>query len=357
MRPKLSVIIPVYKVEKYIRQCLDSVYSQTFRDFEVIIIDDGSPDNCGKICDEYAEKYGDEIKTKVIHKKNGGLCRARNGGIDATQGEWITFVDSDDWLESDYYESIFKSLGDQNVDVFVAGVCFVEAYNGSQTKQYFFAEDKLYKTPKELDHMMVRALLGEKDKTHKISLGVTGAPWDKIYRSDFVRNNGLHFETKLKVKEDVLFNFIAFGKAHGVGVSTVCGYHYRYVECSITHQINFNTLKSMVVFLETANDYLKNNNKSMEVKHALNSYAIGCIVTSLAYFSADSQKQKSMKERTEEFRKYVSQPCFSDAIWEGRNPYLTIKKEIIKLMLRKPGSFLIRSYGLYQELKQKCGKI
>ncbi len=134
MQPKLSVIIPVYNVEKYIRQCLDSVYSQTFRNFEVIIIDDGSPDNCGRICDEYAEKYGNEIKTKVIHKENGGLCRARNDGIDAAQGEWITFVDSDDWIEPDYYEAMFNALGDKKVDILLLGNAILT--NRMEIKRY-----------------------------------------------------------------------------------------------------------------------------------------------------------------------------------------------------------------------------
>ena len=352
MQPKLSVIIPVYNVEKYIRQCLDSVYSQTFRDFEVIIIDDGSPDNCGRICDEYAEKYGNEINTKVIHKENGGLCRARNDGIDAAQGEWITFVDSDDWIEPDYYEAMFNALGDKKVDIFVAGVCFINTFNGAQTKAYCFAEDKVCKTRKELDHLMVRVLIGEKNGN--IFLGGTGAPWDKLYRSDFVRHNKLYFETKLRANEDVLFNFIAFGKADSVEVSALCGYHYRQVEYSITHQINSNKLKSMVTFLETANEYLEKNNNSPEVKYALNSYAIGCIVTSLTYFSPDSQKQKSMKELTEEFIDYISQPCFSNAIWEGRNPYLNLRKKIIKHALRRPGSSLIRFYNIYRRSKLKC---
>ena len=94
MKPFLSVVIPVYKVEKYLNQCVDSVLSQNLDSVEIILVDDGSPDNAGKICDEYAEK---DARVKVIHKENGGLSKARNTGIDAAQGEYIIFLDSDDW--------------------------------------------------------------------------------------------------------------------------------------------------------------------------------------------------------------------------------------------------------------------
>ena len=91
--PTISVIVPVYKVEKYIRCCLDSIVTQTFADWECILIDDGSPDNSGKICDEYAEKDG---RFRVIHQKNAGVSAARNAGLNVAKGAWITFVDSDD---------------------------------------------------------------------------------------------------------------------------------------------------------------------------------------------------------------------------------------------------------------------
>lgn len=109
MNAKISVIIPVYKVEPYLRQCLDSVVNQTYKNLEIILIDDGSPDNCGKICDEYAER---DERIVVIHKKNEGLPAARNDGIAISTGYWITFVDSDDWCETDYYENIIKRIQD-----------------------------------------------------------------------------------------------------------------------------------------------------------------------------------------------------------------------------------------------------
>lgn len=114
MSPKISIIVPVYKVEKYIHKCIDSILNQTFKDFELILVDDGSPDNCGKICDEYAKK---DSRVIVIHKKNGGQATARNEGLEIARGEYIGFVDSDDYIEPDMYEFLYKMCVDNNCDI------------------------------------------------------------------------------------------------------------------------------------------------------------------------------------------------------------------------------------------------
>ena len=114
MNPKISIIVPVYKVEKYIHKCIDSILSQTFSDFELILVNDGSPDKCGDICDEYARK---DSRIKVIHKDNGGQGDARNAGLDAALGDYIGFVDSDDWIESDMYDLLYSMCIQNNCDI------------------------------------------------------------------------------------------------------------------------------------------------------------------------------------------------------------------------------------------------
>ena len=118
----ISVIVPVYKVEKYIHRCVDSILAQTFTDFELILVDDGSPDNCGKICDEYAEK---DNRIHVIHKENGGLSDARNAGIDwafaNSDSEWITFIDSDDWIHPKYLEALYNAVKETGCEISICG--------------------------------------------------------------------------------------------------------------------------------------------------------------------------------------------------------------------------------------------
>ena len=120
--PQISVIVPVYKVEPYLRRCVDSILAQTFVDFELILVDDGSPDNCGAMCDEYAQK---DSRVRVIHQENGGLSAARNAGIDwvfaHSDSQWLTFVDSDDWVHPEYLERLYHAVLEHNVKVSICG--------------------------------------------------------------------------------------------------------------------------------------------------------------------------------------------------------------------------------------------
>ncbi len=116
--PLISVIVPVYKVESYLSRCIDSILSQTFSDFELVLVDDGSPDNCGKICDEYAKK---DLRIFVIHQENSGVSAARNAAIDwalkSSDSQWITFVDSDDWIHPQYLELLYSAAKDLGLDI------------------------------------------------------------------------------------------------------------------------------------------------------------------------------------------------------------------------------------------------
>lgn len=128
--PQISVIVPVHKVEKYINRCVDSILAQTFTDFELILVDDGSPDNCGAICDAYAQK---DSRVVVIHQENGGLSAARNAGIDwafaNSDSEWLAFVDSDDWVHPKYLEALYNAVMETGESI---SVCGLEGTSGSQ---------------------------------------------------------------------------------------------------------------------------------------------------------------------------------------------------------------------------------
>lgn len=132
----ISVIVPVYKVEELLPQCVDSILNQTFRDFELWLVDDGSPDRCGEMCDEYAAK---DARIRVIHKPNGGLSDARNAALDKVTGEYITFVDSDDWLPPDSFQTMYDALVKNGADVAVGNMLSVTD-EGEEGKFYWPAE-------------------------------------------------------------------------------------------------------------------------------------------------------------------------------------------------------------------------
>lgn len=137
----ISIIVPVYKVEPYLRQCVDSILNQTYRDIEVLLIDDGSPDRCGEICDEYAKK---DQRIRVFHTENKGLSAARNLGLREAKGEYIGFVDSDDWIEPDMYEVLLKRMQETGADISVCGMWyeFVNRSIESNCNECMYGSDK-----------------------------------------------------------------------------------------------------------------------------------------------------------------------------------------------------------------------
>lgn len=128
MNPKVSIIVPIYNVETYLHKCIDSILSQTFKDFELILVDDGSTDNCGKICDQYAQQ---DARVVVIHKKNGGVSSARNNGIELAKGEYIAFVDPDDVIEQNMYEVLVHYSIKHNAEMVVCQYTLIDEANGS----------------------------------------------------------------------------------------------------------------------------------------------------------------------------------------------------------------------------------
>ena len=134
--PAISVIVPVYKVEKYLRKCVDSILAQTFADFELFLVDDGSPDNCGAICDEYAEK---DDRIIVIHKKNGGLSDARNVAIDRACGDYLTFIDSDDYVAENHLKTLYRALIETDSDIAIANI--TSAKDGVMNRDFYRPTD------------------------------------------------------------------------------------------------------------------------------------------------------------------------------------------------------------------------
>lgn len=188
--PTISVIVPVYKVEPYLRQCVDSILSQSFRDFELILVDDGSPDNCPKICDEYAMR---DCRIKVLHKENGGVASARNAGFKAANGTYISFIDPDDWVKPEFLDEMLKSLQRENADMVLCGtVRFLK--DGSVTE-----EIRPNRQSYELDKIQVLMTYG---------YWYYAVLWNKLYRHEVF--DGVHFpESYIHEDEAVLHRIIA----------------------------------------------------------------------------------------------------------------------------------------------------
>lgn len=203
---KISVIVPVYKVEPYLDKCISSIVNQTYRNLEIILVDDGSPDNCPAMCDTWAEK---DSRIRVIHKTNGGLSDARNAGMAIATGELMTFVDSDDWIAPDMYEHLYQRLAENNSDVATCGVQMV--WEDKTPSCTLTRESSCVLNQEEA----MRAIIEESWLKQPV--------WYKLYKTELVRD--ILFPVG-KYHEDVFWSYQAVGRAQRVSVSDHIGYYY-----------------------------------------------------------------------------------------------------------------------------------
>lgn len=193
--PNISIIVPVYNVEKYLVKCLDSLLLQTYSDFEVILVDDGSPDNSGKICDLYAKK---DSRIRVIHQKNSGPGPARNVGIQVASGKYITFTDADDWVAPQMLEKAVYYLENKEFDFVMYGNEAI-TYNESETK---VVKTEIW-APQKQEYHSAEAC---RDAFCNILFSTSfNTPWNKLYKTSIVKEHGIVFP-KLKRAQDAIFN-------------------------------------------------------------------------------------------------------------------------------------------------------
>lgn len=222
----ISIIVPVYKVEKYLNNCIQSILHQTYKDFELLLIDDGSPDASGRICDDWAEH---DKRIRVFHKKNGGLSDARNYGIDRANGEYILFIDSDDSILNDALEEFVHVIDSSNkeIDIVVAGapyrICEDENSNGH----------KIAQNQSIIEYLTGADYLKKYVSTSSYNIMVC----NKLYRREFLMKNSLRFE-KGFLHEDELFTPIVLLKAQSVISFNMRFYNYLMRAESITTQSN-----------------------------------------------------------------------------------------------------------------------
>ena len=346
MKPKISVIIPVYKVEPYLRQCLDSVVNQTYRNLEIILIDDGSPDNCGIICDEYAER---DQRIHVIHKANGGLCAARNDGIERATGEWITFVDSDDWCELDYYETLIEELGNQTPDIFCSGGKIFE-YSYEQKISQCITSAFRYTEKVDLEKLMC-GIIAPGSQTNR-SLG---SPWDKLYHAEFIRKRQQMFDISCKAWEDWLFNFQAFNQAKIISGCSYVGYHYRQISNSITKGYNSQKPRINHDFITKLYHYAQQEKLSQNIFDAIEAAALYMMINSLSCCYFHPAHQEKTSELSKEIKEMKAWPNFHKAIWSHCNKYLTRKRVAFKYVFRLPWLWPLKLLFFANQMRAQGG--
>lgn len=206
MKRLVSIIVPIYNVEPYLDKCIDSLLNQTYASIEVILVDDGSPDKCPYICDAYAKE---DCRIKVIHKKNGGLSSARNAGLDICNGDYIMFVDSDDWIALDLIEKMVAIMQKKNVQLVTCGRWMVDKDN----------EDKITSGQSEIlttEQAIKKSIFNDK-------VGI--AAWGKLYKREILEK--IYFPEG-EIHEDVAIIYHVFNRCSSIYLMDYAGYYYRY---------------------------------------------------------------------------------------------------------------------------------
>lgn len=229
MRPLISVIIPIYNVEKYLPRAIESVCRQTYSNLEIILVEDGSPDKCGEICDEYASH---DARIKVIHKENGGLSDARNAGLDAMGGEYVAFVDSDDYIAPFFVEELYRALSDTNADISFCQYAVVKKEDTSEGERRFRRPRQVeFPKPREMfAYDRKHLLLNMYDQNHKDATYFI-VSWNKLYKAGLWE--GIRFP-KGKIHEDEATTYKIFDRAKSGAYVTVPMYGYFSAPSSIT---------------------------------------------------------------------------------------------------------------------------
>lgn len=202
--PKISVIVPVYNTEKYLHRCVDSILSQSFTNFELLLIDDGSSDKSSEICDKYAEN---DTRVRVFHKENGGVSSARNVGLDNANGEWVTFVDSDDYVYDNYLNN-FDVYKNKDFDLINQGLRIDKNFNGCGEFKFSFRGGR--------DEWLNEATQN----------GTFGYTVIKLFKLEIIRKNNIYFNTELRFQEDELFVLNYLSACKSVKSVSKIGYFY-----------------------------------------------------------------------------------------------------------------------------------
>lgn len=234
MKPKVSIIVPIYNVESYLGRCLDSLLSQSFREIEIIAVNDGSTDKSSEILKDYSER---DNRIVSIEKENGGVSSARNTGLLQANGQYIGFVDPDDWIDKEMYEELYHSAIHEKADIVMC--TYIREFGTHSKEKKFNMPQKVCYKNEEVKHEIMRRLVGpiNEEIANPELLDAWGTVWSKLYRADMIKENNINF-TDLDIigtNEDSLFNIHTFYYANTFVFLNQPYYHYwRANETSVT---------------------------------------------------------------------------------------------------------------------------
>ena len=277
---KVSVVVPIYNVEQYLEKCIENIINQTYKDLEIILVNDGSTDGSPSICDKWKDL---DPRIMVIHKENGGLSSARNAGLEVATGEYIMFEDSDDWLKVDIIEKCVKRIEIDNSDLVIFGYQKINE-KGEKIGDFTFGNETYSK--KEMSHQLHQRIL-------EMSFGYA---WNKLYRMSVIKEIGIINDGSIIDREDLYFNLQLFNYLGTISYLNEIGYYYLQRDTSLLHNSNLARLRGIDVFCEKMHKIEWGNKEderkvfNMTVLHYLSDCIIKNIIWNKSLTSKDAKK-------------------------------------------------------------------
>lgn len=317
MSKLVSIIVPIYKVENYLKKCIDSIISQTYKNIEILLIDDGSPDDCGAICDEYAKK---DKRIKVIHKKNGGLSDARNYGIEASRGDYIMFIDSDDYISKNMCKILLKNALENNADIVTCN--FKEIYLNNIEKVNKQSQRERINVVSNIEAIYKYFIKNDLDMN---------VVWNKIYKRNlFFGENKIRFPVGKLHEDDYIVCKLYYYANKIVIINDVLYYYIRRFD-SITG--NFSE-KNILDTIDARIEYYNfANNKEIKLKYMVQAHGIDYYKYCLSF-----ELSEKINEKIANFRKCI----LKNKKNIFKNPYINWKKYIKFILICINANWILR---------------
>lgn len=337
---KVSVIIPMYNSEKYITDCINSVINQTYKNIEIIIINDGSTDQSASLCKELVEK---DSRVNLINIKNSGVSTARNIGIENSTGDYITFVDSDDWIKENMIELAVEKINEKKADVVMWS--FYRNLPNKQIESSFLPfENKLF--DKNKDHLFLGSIHARFGKVTESSGASVGTVWCKLYQAEIIKKNNLSFNPALTRAQDVIFSMKALNSAKKIYYFDERLYHYRISDTSTTSGSRFieDTNKPFDLLLSEFKKFIDENDLSDNKNYynALYARTIQVLMWHLDHYYFHEQYPNKLKTMREQIKTLINKEPYKTAIKKVDSKILPKKERLMVVLFRK--SFILLFY-------------
>lgn len=346
----ISIIVPVFGIEeKDLRRCLHSLCKQTYENYEILLIDDSNyGDYCGSICDEFAE-IDDKIKT--IHQENTGVSVARNRGMEKSRGNYICFVDPDDWVEEDMIEQMTKAVRLRKADLYIFS-SFVNYKNKEIINDFWNSTEKQF-VGKEKEKLQIQLMSKKMSEFFPAEIGV-GVPWAKLYKKNIIEENNLLFDANLTRMQDNIFNMYLFEYAESISYSNSKFYHYNKNVNSATNKENENVI-----------DYFERVNKEVEIfiakfkkddyfYQALTVKKLVGINSYCNLYFLNVQTKAEFKTKAAEYRNLLNKNDYHQCLKNIKFVNLTLKEKVFVFVLKTKS---LRMMKLLQQMENTLKKL